>query len=64
MKNKVVNGKIVCALEGCDIDFPLYCSECDSIFCTKCYKEHLLDFIPCPIVVKKSDGHLTTIEGR
>ncbi len=30
------------------IDFPLWCNECECMYCTECYQPHLDDFLPFP----------------
>jgi len=37
-----------CLLCKKEIDFPLYCNECDCLYCIECYQPHLDDFLPLP----------------
>lgn len=38
--------QISCPLCGNIPDFPLYCKECKSFYCSDCHQQHLLDFLP------------------
>jgi len=52
VRNGSGNGNIMlntkCPICKNDIDFPLYCKECDCLYCTECYQPHLDDFLPFP----------------
>lgn len=65
MKNQIhSSGGIQCIICPKEVDFPLYCKECDAFYCSNCYDQHMVDFLPNIMVARMSDGHLGSFDGR